>query len=288
MPGFKGIEKIEIRENGGHAEARATEVLTAPFVRPNLVEPGAHSYESPRPEGLQGFLALGEIPGKELADYTEALRRSSPNDLEFRPLPQAEGIQKNAFVEYPPPVTGFRSLLQNVAYYFKAAMGGGLGGPMMIFGFLLNPKLLSPAPQAMNAEQFTRLRDSIFNRADQSYTVNVFAKVEAGDVAYYADELYSSVKLPAPGGGKRFHIVTQAWDARGHEPLSLEAIHHYKLYVSEQGVALKIQSSNRSLVNEIHQAFLDKALELNSFGLAREWMLKNSQWAGKGLLERLE
>lgn len=148
MPGVKGFESGELRLGEARIETvKEIDEKAEPFIHPVLPMGNdgiSAGYQAPKPEGLKNFLEIGERGGSPEAQLADKLQRY---DLSMdRPLSR-EAINPGPMDFPPAEISGARSLLQNVSYYFKktidlwfGAMGGGLGGPMMIFGFLLGPK----------------------------------------------------------------------------------------------------------------------------------------------------
>lgn len=144
MAGFRTVESIEIRPG----EARMEEIKDVdrkvdPFLHVPLPVAGqaaGTSYEGSRSDGMKDFLAIGEKGGgAELKDNANLVRYDEKaRDAKVQEAVQDPSLPNNSSTE----ITGARSLLENVAFYFKKAMGfmgGGLGGPMMIFSFMLRP-----------------------------------------------------------------------------------------------------------------------------------------------------
>lgn len=127
MPGFKGIEKNEIRP--GEARAEETKEIDRqvdPFVHPTLIEtPGNRSsYEGAKSDGLKDFLAIGEkgtFPGPKTVS------------LEKAPVSAKQAREE-------------KGLFAGLAHFFRKTVPDFFSnlpiapvGPMMIFSFLLFP-----------------------------------------------------------------------------------------------------------------------------------------------------
>lgn len=137
MPGFKGIEKIELRERLEGADAdfihEATTVIGLERLR--AVEPEAmRSVDAAR----RRFSSLRDLTGP-MGEKASNLNRSFDD---FLTIGASEDLPQATTVAIPENVHFWRGLGQFLKGNFRqlfGGMSGGLGGPMMIFAGLLGP-----------------------------------------------------------------------------------------------------------------------------------------------------
>lgn len=180
MPGFRGIEKTEIDRSPVADWAREVlDAKVAPFINPIVGENRMSRFTmAPKPEGLEKFIDIGERgSAKGLEEYSEAIRgiegRSPEKIPDSRDLVPAKESSPTFF--------------QGLGHFFKKAfnfllvgMGGGFGGPLMIFGGLLgggeNGRASSAIEFKDRLNEFNE-RMKVFDDARQALNSNTSVKL---------------------------------------------------------------------------------------------------------------
>lgn len=140
-PGPRGLEKIEIREGEIRSEAaKEIDVKVAPFVHPlptAAVVPGASGHGS---NGLDSFIAIGEKGVSEQIKqpvHVDADPRARQIIAQFKQADSFQSRWSAQPIDWKNPVFRGIATFLHAAFGFLLAGGGGVGGPLMIFGGLL-------------------------------------------------------------------------------------------------------------------------------------------------------
>jgi len=147
MPGFKGVKGPEIKMEGKvGVEGEVLDAKVLPFAKalPEAAAPGG--FQPSRESGLAKFIDIGEkgytFDLKENKNLERYLEKAGP--VELTPLRKDLALVETVSLKTSPLARAYHwaaRWMNRILDFIGSRLGGGFGGPMMIFaGFLNGPK----------------------------------------------------------------------------------------------------------------------------------------------------